>query len=69
MNSDVAGVEKVDSLEVGQRILCGNRWVRVSQDLADAFSVVEQRVRTRAFFPGGVTNYSEPSGRTLRALD
>ena len=37
MNSDVAGVEKVDSLEVGQRILCGNRWVRVSQDLADAF--------------------------------
>jgi hypothetical protein len=39
------------------------------QDLADAFSNVEQRVRTRAFFPGGVTNYSEPSGRTLRALD
>ncbi len=37
MNSDVAGVEKVVSLEVGQRILCGNRWVRVSQDLADAF--------------------------------
>jgi glutamate-5-semialdehyde dehydrogenase len=37
MNSDVGGVEKVDSLEVGQRILCGNRWVRVSQDLADAF--------------------------------
>ena len=37
MNSDVGGVEKVDLLEVGQRILCGNRWVRVSQDLADAF--------------------------------
>jgi NAD(P)-dependent dehydrogenase (short-subunit alcohol dehydrogenase family) len=39
------------------------------QDLADAFTDVEQRVRTRAFFPGGVTNYSEPSGRTLRTLD
>ena len=37
MNSDVAGTEKVESLEVGQRILCGNRWVRVTQDLADAF--------------------------------
>jgi len=37
MNSDLAGVEKVVSLEVGQRILCGNRWTRVSQDLADAF--------------------------------
>jgi NAD(P)-dependent dehydrogenase (short-subunit alcohol dehydrogenase family) len=39
------------------------------QDLADVFSDVEQRVRTRAFFPGGVTNYSEPSGRTLQALN
>lgn len=37
MNSDVAGTEKVESLEVDQRILCGNRWVRVTQDLADAF--------------------------------
>jgi len=37
MNSDVSGVEKVDSLEAGQRILCGNQWVRVSQELADAF--------------------------------
>jgi len=39
------------------------------QDLADAFSDVDQRVRTRAFFPGGVTNYSEPSGRTLRTIE
>ena len=37
MNSDAVGVEKVDSLEAGQRILCGNQWVRVSRDLADAF--------------------------------
>lgn len=37
MNSDVAGTEKVVSLEVGQRILCGNRWIRVTQDLADSF--------------------------------
>ena len=37
MNSDVSGVEKVDALEAGQRILCGNQWVRVSQELADAF--------------------------------
>ena len=37
MNSDVVGVEKVDSLEAGQRILCGNQWVRVSRQLADAF--------------------------------
>lgn len=37
MNSDVAGVEKVESLEAGQRILCGNQWVRVSPELADAF--------------------------------
>ena len=44
MNSDVAGVEKVDSLEVGQRIFCGNRWVRVSQDLADAFEPGDQLI-------------------------
>ena len=37
MNSDVTGTEKVVSLEVGQRILCGNRWIRVPQDLADSF--------------------------------
>ena len=37
MNSDAAGVEKVESLEAGQRILCGNQWVRVSTELADAF--------------------------------
>lgn len=39
------------------------------QDLADAFNDVDQRVHTRAFFPGGVAKYSEPSGRTLRAFD
>ncbi len=37
MNSDVSRVEKVDSLESGQRILCGNQWVRVSEQLAKAF--------------------------------
>jgi NAD(P)-dependent dehydrogenase (short-subunit alcohol dehydrogenase family) len=39
------------------------------QELADVFQPIDQRVNTRSFFPGGVTDFGVPSGRTLRALD
>jgi len=39
------------------------------ESLSDAFADVEQQESTPAFFPHGVTQYSVPPGRTLRALD
>jgi NAD(P)-dependent dehydrogenase (short-subunit alcohol dehydrogenase family) len=39
------------------------------EQLAEAFADVEQRESTSAFFPNGVTQFSVPPGRTLRALD
>ena len=38
------------------------------ETLADAFSDVDARARTRAFFPNGVVDHGVPAGRTLRAL-
>ena len=37
--------------------------------LADAFSQINERLDTRAFFPGGVVHHSVPPGRTLKSLN
>jgi NAD(P)-dependent dehydrogenase (short-subunit alcohol dehydrogenase family) len=38
------------------------------ESLSDVFADVDERTRTRAFFPNGVVDHAVPAGRTLRAL-